>query len=90
MASTLHISYTVKPGDEPKLLEALEPVFKHVTLDPKCSYFNVFISANQPGLVKLVEIWNGDLQQITEVCSPPNSPMLTYPDIIRPGLVSTI
>lgn len=35
--------------------------------EKECLYFNVFEIAHQPGVVRLVEIWDGDMKWMAEV-----------------------
>lgn len=64
---TLHITWHFAPEDVPIFYEALRPVSEKLVQEKECLYFNVFEIYQQPGVVRLVEIWDGDMKWMAEV-----------------------
>jgi quinol monooxygenase YgiN len=55
----VHITWTVKPDDEAKLLDIVKGVWDKMKAAPECTYLNVFKSS-EPGRIRVVEMWNVD------------------------------
>jgi len=67
MATCLHTTWTVHPGTEDELLIKLVPVRQFATGQRKCQYFNAFKSADQPGVVRVVEIWDSQADYLASL-----------------------
>jgi quinol monooxygenase YgiN len=71
---TLHITIPLPPSSLNTYYTALKPVYDNLIQEPKCVYFNIFELVGQPGVVRLVEIWDADIEWMKEVsfCSVRN------------------
>jgi len=59
MQLCLHTTYTVHPGMEAEFLKLVVPLRQNATREPKCQYFNAFVSVEESsGVVRVVEIWD--------------------------------
>ncbi|KAH8779741.1 hypothetical protein F5882DRAFT_358357 [Hyaloscypha sp. PMI_1271] len=66
---TLHITWHFAPNHVPTFYEALRPLHEQIVQEKECLYFNVYEIAQQPGVVRLVEIWDCDMKWMAEVQS---------------------
>jgi hypothetical protein len=64
---TLHITWHFAPNHVPTFYEALRPLHEKLVQEKECLYFNVYEIAQQPGVVRLVEIWDCDMKWMAEV-----------------------
>lgn len=64
---SLHVSVKVLPENVDKFLGYLKPVYELVAAEPECTFFEVFVSAEEPGLITWVEGWNRDKKWLQEV-----------------------
>lgn len=64
---TLHITWHFPPEKVPAFYEALRPVHERLVAEKECLYFNVYEIAQQPGVVRLVKIWDCDMKYMAEV-----------------------
>jgi len=69
MQVCLHTTWTLYPGCEDRFLELLNPVRQLSTSEPKCQYFNAFTSAEQAGVIRVVEIWDSQTDYLNSVRS---------------------
>ncbi len=66
---TLHITWHFPPEQVPKFYEVLRPLHEQIKQEKECLYFNVYEIAQQPGVVRLVEIWDCDMKWMVDVSS---------------------
>jgi quinol monooxygenase YgiN len=66
---TLHITWHFPPEQVPTFYEVLRPLHERIKEEKECLYFNVYEIAQQPGVVRLVEIWDCDMKWMVEVSS---------------------
>ncbi|PMD24318.1 hypothetical protein NA56DRAFT_643551 [Hyaloscypha hepaticicola] len=66
---TLHITWHFAPEDVATFYEVLRPLHENLVKEKECLYFNVYEIAQQPGIVRLVEIWDCDMKWMAEVQS---------------------
>lgn len=64
---TLHITWHFAPEDVAIFYEVLRPLHDNLVKEKECLYFNVYEIAQQPGVVRLVEIWDCDMKWMAEV-----------------------
>jgi hypothetical protein len=64
---TLHITWHFAPEHVATFYEALRPLHENLVKENECLYFNVYEIAQQPGAVRLVEIWDCDMKWMAEV-----------------------
>jgi len=64
---TLHITWHFAPEHVATFYEALRPLHENLVKENECLYFNVYEIAQQPGVVRLVEIWDCDMKWMAEV-----------------------
>ncbi|KAF2792044.1 hypothetical protein K505DRAFT_190547, partial [Melanomma pulvis-pyrius CBS 109.77] len=55
---SLHVRITIAPENVDKFLEALKPAYEGVIAEPENTFFEVFQSPEEPGVLKFVENWN--------------------------------
>jgi hypothetical protein len=55
---SLHVRITIAPENVPAFLEALKPAYDAVIAEPECTFFEVYQSPEEPGVIKFVENWN--------------------------------
>jgi quinol monooxygenase YgiN len=69
MQLCLHTTYTVHPGTEAKFLELVVPLRQNAASEPKCQYYNAFISGEEEtSIIRLVEIWDSRPDYLQYVC----------------------
>lgn len=66
---TLHITWHFPPDQVSTFYDALRPLHEKLVLEKECLYMNVYEIAQQPGVVRLVEIWDCDMKWMVEVSS---------------------
>ncbi len=66
---TLHITWHFAPEDVTTFYEVLRPLHENLVKERECLYFNVYEIAHQPGVLRLVEIWDCDMKWMDEVGS---------------------
>jgi hypothetical protein len=54
---SLQVTVYLAPENVPKFLEYFKPVFDNVTAEPKCKFFELYQSAEEPGTLSWVEDW---------------------------------
>jgi hypothetical protein len=64
---SLHVTVTVAPENVEKFLEIMRPAYDMVITEPECTFFEVFVSDEEPGVLRWVEGWTKDWQWIQEV-----------------------
>jgi hypothetical protein len=64
---TLHITWHFAPENVATFYEVLRPLHENLVKENECLYFNVYEIAQQPGVVRLVEIWDCDMKWMAEV-----------------------
>ncbi|KAF2751192.1 hypothetical protein M011DRAFT_473700 [Sporormia fimetaria CBS 119925] len=85
---SLHVEITVAPENVDKFLEALKPCYEAVIAEEKCTFFEVFHSAENPGVFKFVENWDATVEWLmaNQLNKPYYKPYLeaTEPMWIKP------
>lgn len=66
-ALSVHVKLTVDPSKTDEFLEALRPTFEHVTAEPLNTFFEVYRDDKTPGVFKIVENWNADIEYMHNV-----------------------
>jgi quinol monooxygenase YgiN len=56
----LEVTITVHPSNVPKFLDLLRPAYEAVIAEPECTFFEVFIDPEKPGVVHWAECWTKD------------------------------
>src|SRR6187402_3083485 len=64
---TIHITWIFPPGQLSKFYDALYPLKEKLILEDECVYFNAFAIHGKPGFVRMVEIWDCDMDWMVEV-----------------------
>ena len=64
---SLHVSIWIAPSNVPKFLEMWDPVFKAVTSEPNCLYFEMFQDPDDPGHFTWVENWDATVEWLGTV-----------------------
>lgn len=64
---SIHVKITVDPANTEDFLEALRPTFDAVAAEPLNTYFEVFQDARAPGVFKIVENWNANIDYMMNV-----------------------
>lgn len=54
---SLQVTITIAPENVPKFLEAFKPAYDKVTAEPECTFFEVYQSPENPGVLSWVENW---------------------------------
>src|SRR5688500_2050766 len=67
---SFHVKYQVAPENVENFLAALKPVYDLVTVEPNCIFFEVYRSAEEPGLFRFVENWNATMEWLMNVRIP--------------------
>lgn len=57
---SLEVTVTVSPENVTKFLELMRPAYEAVIAEPECTFFEVYIDPNQPGVLHWVEGWTKD------------------------------
>ena len=68
---TIHATFFLKPGTEPQFFEAIKPLWEEIQSDDKLQYFNVFTNNREPGVIRLAEIWNANVEYLLTVRATP-------------------
>lgn len=64
------VTFYLSSGTEGQFFAALKPVFDEIIQDEKCAYFNTFRNVQEPGVIRLTEVWNCDEEYLQKVSSP--------------------
>ncbi|KAF4629857.1 hypothetical protein G7Y89_g8293 [Cudoniella acicularis] len=64
---SLHVTVTVAPENVQQFLAHLQPAFEVVAAEPECTFFEVYTSSDQPGVIRWVEGWSKDRQWLLQV-----------------------
>ncbi|KAF2189254.1 hypothetical protein K469DRAFT_683683 [Zopfia rhizophila CBS 207.26] len=64
---SLHVKITMAPENAKAFLEALNPVYDAVVAEPENTFFEVYQSAEEPGVFKFVENWNATREWMVNV-----------------------
>lgn len=64
---TLHITCHFAPDDVPKFFDVLRPLCEKLVQEKECMYLNVFEIHGKPGVIRLVEIWDCDMEWMVQV-----------------------
>ncbi|KAF2470908.1 uncharacterized protein BDR25DRAFT_303506 [Lindgomyces ingoldianus] len=64
---SLHVTITIAPENVTKFLEALKPAYDAVIAEPECTFFEVYQSAEEPGVFKFVENWKATREWMINV-----------------------
>ena len=75
---SLHVTVTVAPENVDKFLDHLRPAYEAVAAEPECTFFEVYISSDQPGVLRWVEGWSKDRKWLLEVRSPFNISFILF------------
>jgi len=70
---TIHITWIFPPEQVAEFFEALYPLKEKLVQEDECLYFNVFETQGQPGVVRLVEMWDCEIKWMVEVFLPHSS-----------------
>jgi quinol monooxygenase YgiN len=62
-----HVTVTVAPENIPKFLELLRAAFEKVAAEPELTFFELYQSADEPGVFRWVEAWSKDMKWLLEV-----------------------
>ncbi|KAL8834993.1 MAG: hypothetical protein Q9170_003514 [Blastenia crenularia] len=54
---SFHVNITVAPSSADEFLRRARPTIDLIAAEPKCLFFELFQSADQPGRFKIVENW---------------------------------
>jgi quinol monooxygenase YgiN len=54
---SLHVSITIDKSNVDKFFEAFKSIFEVVTAEPRCLFFEVYQSSEDPGKISWVEDW---------------------------------
>jgi hypothetical protein len=54
---SLQVTVTIAPENVPKFFELFKPVYEKVIEEPDCTFFEVYISPENPGVLSWVENW---------------------------------
>jgi quinol monooxygenase YgiN len=65
-----HVTVTVAPENIPKFLELLRAAFEKVAAEPELTFFELYQSADEPGVFRWVEAWSKDMKWLLEVTLP--------------------
>jgi len=57
---SLEVTIYIAPENVTKFLEILRPAYEAVIAEPECTFFEVFIDPDQPGVIHWVEGWAKD------------------------------
>ncbi|CAG8949538.1 hypothetical protein HYFRA_00007770 [Hymenoscyphus fraxineus] len=57
---SLEVTVTIAPENVPKFFESFKPAYEAVIAEPECTFFEVFIDPDQPGVIHWVEGWKKD------------------------------
>ncbi|KUJ17633.1 uncharacterized protein LY89DRAFT_58502 [Mollisia scopiformis] len=66
---TIHITWIIPPSHVSQFYDALYPLKEKLVLEDECLYFNVFAIQGKPGFMRLVEMWDCDMEWMVEVQS---------------------
>ncbi|KAF2423199.1 hypothetical protein EJ08DRAFT_652891 [Tothia fuscella] len=66
---TVHVTITIDPSNLPTFYSALKTLSEKLKQEPECLYLNVFEIAQSPGVVRLVEMWDADVEWMMNVQS---------------------
>ncbi|KAE8446520.1 hypothetical protein EG329_011852 [Mollisiaceae sp. DMI_Dod_QoI] len=66
---TIHITWVFPPELVAEFFEALYPLKEKLVQEDECLYFNVFETQGKPGVVRLVEMWDCEIEWMVEVQS---------------------
>lgn len=64
---SLHVTFHIDPAKVTAFLDALKPAYDAVTAEPECVFFEVYQSAETPGLIKFVENWDASVEWLKTV-----------------------
>ncbi|EHL00107.1 Dimeric alpha+beta barrel [Glarea lozoyensis ATCC 20868] len=64
---SLEVTITIDPSNIPKFLSLFHPIYELVTAEPECTFFEVFIDPEKPGVIHWVEGWKRDKQWFFDV-----------------------
>jgi quinol monooxygenase YgiN len=65
---TLHITFTLPSESLTAAMDAMRTARQHIAEEPTCRYFNVY-RFTQPGTFRMVEVWDEDVNFLSEVSS---------------------
>lgn len=64
---SVHIKLTVDPNKINEFLEISRPTFEAVSAEPLNTFFEMYRDAKTPGVFKLVENWDADIDYMMNV-----------------------
>ncbi|KAK0613995.1 hypothetical protein B0T14DRAFT_499363 [Immersiella caudata] len=56
--TSLHVTIYIAPESVDKFFEHFKPVYDRVIAEPKCRFFEVYQSSEDPGTISWVEDWD--------------------------------
>ncbi|QKX61756.1 uncharacterized protein TRUGW13939_08912 [Talaromyces rugulosus] len=59
---SLQVTVTIAPENVPKFFELFKPVYEKVIEEPECTFFEVYISPENPGVLSWVENWTQSIE----------------------------
>lgn len=63
----IHVTWTIPVENLPEFYAILRTLFEHLIQEKECIYFNAFEIRGQPGVIRLVEVFDGDEAWLKEV-----------------------
>ncbi|KAF8849541.1 hypothetical protein BDZ45DRAFT_663038 [Acephala macrosclerotiorum] len=66
---TIHITWVFPPEHIAKFFEALHPLKEKLIQEDECLFFNVFEIQGQPRVIRMVEMWDCDMDFMVDVQS---------------------
>ena len=64
---TVHVTWTIPVEQLPAFYSILHDLFEHVIEEKECLYFSAFEIEGSPGVVRLVEVFDGDTAWLKKV-----------------------
>lgn len=78
---TIHITWVFPPEHIAKFFEALHPLKEKLIQEDECLFFNVFEIQGQPGVIRMVEMWDCDMDFMVDVRKRNLGTLMSVPEI---------
>ncbi|KAF2676953.1 hypothetical protein K458DRAFT_424314 [Lentithecium fluviatile CBS 122367] len=65
---SVHITLHIDPTKLDTFFEVVRTTYDAVTAEPENIFFEVYQSADKPGVFRFVEHWNASMEWMTNVC----------------------
>lgn len=65
---TVHVTCKIDPSKMAEFYALTHPLHEKLSQEEKCLYMNVYEILGKPGVVRLVEVWDCDLEWMGTVC----------------------